>query len=101
MTEQFAASISIVIAVVMTLVSLAYGVTIHWLQRRSRESVPPGRRPNTHGLVIFFSATTAGGFAYLWNRPVIEPPVVQVLLFGILPAALGYAASVVLQRRTR
>lgn len=98
MTEQTATWISIAVAIALVIVSLAYGLNLGRLRAQKRESAGSGR-PRAFGLLIFFCAAMPGGIVFLWNRPLIEPPVIQPLVFCIVPALIGFGIHTLLRRR--
>jgi hypothetical protein len=98
MTEGTALLISSIVAILLVAVSLGYGLYLGHLHRRKRQRTE-GPPPRWQTKVMFFSATMPGGVIFLWNRPLIEPPVLQTLLLCVVPALLGYGIHSLLRRR--
>jgi hypothetical protein len=97
-TEGAALLISSIVAILLVAVSLGYGLYLGHLHRRKRQRTE-GAPPRWQTKVMFFSATMPGGVVFLWNRPLIEPPVLQTLLLCIVPALLGFGIHALLRPR--
>lgn len=97
-TENAALLISGIVAFLVVAVSLGYGAYLGHLHRRKRQGVA-GTPNRGMAKIMFFCAAMPGGIAFLWNRPLIEPSVLQPLLFCVAPALLGYGIHALLRPR--